>query len=111
MPGYQTAGDFGCCGLWSQGCGVGKGCVYGKYMEGTEAGHLMHAMEHCEVFNRLYIEKDPEFTKNWKYIPGQKPRQIKHATTTKSNQKEDLVDKLKNMPGVDVNQILKLLGL
>jgi hypothetical protein len=75
MAGNISSGDFGCCGRWTE-CASNKGCVYHD---------LIYAMEHCNVFQKMFVEQDAAFTKSWTTPTNRPARQIAQVVPEKEN--------------------------
>lgn len=96
MAGNVSGGDFACCGNMYKYCVQQKGCGYC----GGGVDNLMYASQHCNVFNKLYVEKDEEFIKKWTNQKRGQPMRttgghIVRTTPTKPTKQTSLDDLLK----------------
>lgn len=82
---------------------------------------LMHAMQHCNVFKKMYLEADTSFIKAWTgqfdengvMIPSTKqPRNTPQRRVKGVSDANNVVSKLSGKYGdAEIMDLLKLLGL
>jgi len=119
-----SGGDFDCCGSWAIGCAAGKGCMYCSILTDEVARQeaLLHAMQHCTAFKKIYLEPDQAYIKAWTsqidaegnmvHVARDITYRTKPTRAKEVSKANDIVDKLSGKYGdAEIADLLALLGM